>query len=233
MYKPAHSPDPHPGTPRQLRQWVVDRLRAWILEGKYAPGEWLRQEKLARELGVSQTPVREALKQLAAEGVVEHAPYRGIRALHFTVEDVEDLYAGRITEEGRAARFAAQAITASELGHLRELHAQMSACVTPQDLARYRELNRRFHIAVIEASRRPFLVRSLVQLWAAFPTMLWGNVPAVATESVPDRDDPDTAEHEEIIAALAARDAERAETAVRAHIESAGHALVAAMRARP
>ena len=150
--------------------------------------------------------MREALKQLAAEGIVEHVPYRGVRVVSFSPEDVEDFYTSRVCTEGRAARFAAQQITKRELDELRELHRRMAACVTPRELAAYRDLNRRFHLAIIRASRRPYLVRSLSQLWTAFPTMLWGIIPGVASESVPGRDDPDTAEHEEIIAALAAHD---------------------------
>ncbi len=106
----------------------------------------------------------------------------------------------------------------------------MVACVIPEQLPEYRDLNRRFHLVIIRASRRAYLVRSLTQLWAAFPTMLWGSIPGVAEASVPGRDDPDTAEHEEIIAALAAKDPDRAERAIQRHIESAGQALVAAMR---
>jgi DNA-binding GntR family transcriptional regulator len=225
---PRHQQRESPG---QLREWAADRLRAEILEGRVTPGEWLRQEKLARALGVSQTPIREALKQLAAEGIVEHVPYRGIRVVSFTPEDVEDFYTGRICTEGRAARFAAQHITKRELEELRELHRRMQACETPRELASYREMNRRFHLAIIKASRRPYLVRSLTQLWAAFPTMLWGIIPGVASASVPGRDDPDTAEHAEIIAALAAHDPGRAERAMQRHIESAAKALVSAMRA--
>ncbi|MFO3797221.1 MAG: GntR family transcriptional regulator, partial [Anaerolineales bacterium] len=80
-------------THRQLRNLVADQLRMAILEGRYKPGEWLRQERIAQELNVSQMPVREALKELSAEGLVEHVPYRGTRVLAFSVEDVEDLYA--------------------------------------------------------------------------------------------------------------------------------------------
>ncbi len=233
MYRAAGTGEGHSnGSPRQLRQWVMDRRRDDIVAGRIGPGQWLRQEKLARELGVSQTPVREALKQLAAEGVVEHVPYRGVRVVPFTREDVEDLYAGRLVEEGRAARFAAARITPAEIEEVRDLHARMQACETPRDLAAYRELNRRFHIAIIQASRRPFLARSLTQLWTAFPTMLWGTIPGVAAASAPGRDDPDTAEHEEIVTALASHDPDRAERAVREHIRSAGNALVAAMGAR-
>jgi DNA-binding GntR family transcriptional regulator len=221
-----------PSSHKQLRHWVADRLRAEILEGRLKPGQWLRQERIAQEHGVSQMPVREALKQLAAEGLVEHVPYRGVRVVQFSVEDVEDLYACRASVEGMAAHFAAVNVTPAEVGELAGLHERMLRCRTPEDLLEYRELNRRFHSLIFTASRRSYLVRTLAQLWAAFPTMLWSNIPRVAVSSVPGRDEPDAAEHAEIVAALRSRDAERAERAVRRHIESAGGMLVAAMRAQ-
>jgi len=155
-----------------------------------------------------------------------------VRVVEFAAEDVEDLYACRAFIEGMAARSAAQNVTDEELSDLAELHQQMVRCKTPEDLAQYRELNRRFHALIFSASRRSYIVRTLAQLWSAFPTMLWSNIPRIAVASVPGRDEPDAAEHEEIVAALAARDAERAERAVRRHIESAGEMLVAGMRAQ-
>ena len=223
---------PTPRSHTQLRSRVADRLRAEILQGRLRPGEWLRQERLALEQGVSQTPVREALRQLAADGLVEHVPYRGIRVVEFSIEDVEDLYACRALIEGMAARFAAVHITAGELEEMRELFERMCRCKTPDDLVEYRELNRRFHSAIFAASRRSFLVRTLAQLWAAFPTMLWSNVPRVATESVPERDEPDIEEHGAIVAALREHDPDAAERAVSRHIEAAGGSLLAAMRAQ-
>src|SRR5271157_4632195 len=106
---------------RQLQQWVAERLRAGILTGRLRPGEWLRQERLAQEYGVSQMPVREALKRLAAEGLVEHVPYRGVRVVEFSPEDVEDLYVCRAFIESMAARFAAESITDEEVEKLAEL----------------------------------------------------------------------------------------------------------------
>ncbi len=220
------------GSPRhrQLRQWVADRLRADILEGRKHPGEWLRQEHVAREQDVSQTPVREALKQLVAEGLLEHVPYRGIRVVRFSVEDVEDLYASRAELEPRAARFAAEAITDGELQELAALHVRMVECEVPARLREYRDLNRRFHEAIIAASRRSFLTRTLGNLWSAFPTMLWSNVPHIAQSSLPEREAPDAEEHAEIVAALSAHDPGRAERAVRRHVEAAGRTLAEAMR---
>jgi len=223
---------PAPRSHRQLRSKVADRLRAEVLQGQLKPGEWLRQERLAAEQGVSQTPVREALRQLAAEGLVEHVPYRGIRVVEFSIEDVEDLYSARAVLEGKAARFAAVNITDDELRSMRELFDRMCRCKTPDDLVEYRDLNRRFHAAIFNASRRAFLVRTLAQIWSAFPTMLWSNVPRVATESVPERDEPDIEEHTAILVALERHDPDAAERAVRRHIEAAGGTLLAAMRAQ-
>ncbi len=128
----------------QLRQMVAARLRAEILEGILMPGEWLRQEALSRRHGVSQTPVREALKQLAAEGLVEDVPYRGVRVVALRSEDVEDLYSCRAVIESRAARFAAANITDDEIEELEELYQQMVRCPVPERLGEYRELNRQF-----------------------------------------------------------------------------------------
>ncbi len=216
---------------RQLRQWVADRLRTEILEGRRSPGDWLRQESVAREEGVSQTPVREALKQLVSEGLLEHVPYRGIRVVTLSIEDAEDLYASRAVLEPMAARHAATVITAEELKELSSLHERMIACEIPARLKEYRDLNRRFHEAIISASKRPFLTRTLGHLWSAFPTMLWSNVPSVAVASAPEREDPDAAEHAEIIASLAAHDPERAAAAMKRHVDEAGRTLLAAMRA--
>ena len=221
---------PTPAPHRPLRQLVADRLRAQILEGALPPGSWIRQERVAREMGVSQMPVREALRELAAEGLVEHAPYRGVRVTRFSPQDVSDLYTCRAFIEGLAARAAAREITAEELGTLRGLAAQMRKRLAPRHLAEYRELNRRFHALVSSASRRPFLVRTLEQLWSAFPSMLLSQFDETASTSLPDRDAEDVSEHDAIVAALERRDADAAERAVRGHIEEAARHLTAAVR---
>lgn len=218
-------------SPKQLQQWVTDRLRHDILEGRVKAGEWLRQERLAQEYGVSHMPVREALKQLAAEGLVEHVPYRGARVQRFTIEDVEDLYSCRAHIEAQAARHAALHISDRDIREMRVLHQRMARCVTPETLPEYRELNRRFHALLYAACERPFLTRLLGQLWNAFPRMLWNSFPQVAASSVPGREVADTAEHEAILQALEARDPDAVEEAMRRHIQAAGRELVAALRA--
>ncbi len=219
-------------TPRQLRSFVAERLRAAILEGRYKPGEWLRQERLAQELNVSQMPVREALKELAAEGLVEHVPYRGARVVAFSVEDIEDLYQQRAFLEGRAAAFAAQHIPAAELAELRRMADEMAA-LPAERIAEYRRLNREFHQRIFRASGREYLVRTLTQMWEAFPTMLIGNYAITAAQPLPQRDEQDHREHLAILDALEARDGEAAAEAMRAHILSAAHNLIASLRGQP
>lgn len=212
------------GSHRQLAHHIADAVRADVLEGRLRSGEWIRQERIAREQGASQMPVREALKRLVAEGILEHVPYRGVRVVEFAAQDIEDLYACRLFIEGMSARYAAQSITDEEVRELTSLHHQMVACRMPDELPEYRELNRRFHSLIFTASRRSFLIRTLGQLWSAFPTMLWSNVPHAATSSAPGRE-TDEEEHEAIVQALAARDPQRAEEAVRRHVEAAGNSL--------
>jgi DNA-binding GntR family transcriptional regulator len=215
---------------KQLRHHVTERVRAAILEGQYQPGEWLRQERLAQDLGVSQMPVREALKELAAEGLVEHVPYKGVRVVAFSLEDVIDLYAHRAFLEGMAARAAARWISPASLAELREIQKEMKQHLDPADLLQYRELNRRFHRTIYSASRRPYLVRTLNQMWEAFPTMLFGNFARTAEQPLPEREVTDVTEHEAILAALESGDAEATEHLMKQHIQGAGADLVILLR---
>ena len=215
---------------RQLRNLVADKLRSAILNGEIKPGEWLRQERLAQEYGVSQMPVREALKELSAEGLVEHVPYRGVRVIEFSSNDISDLYACRSFMEGMAARAAAANITADELTELKALQSQMKAHLEAGVLSEHSELNRRFHKLVFDASRRAYLTRTLNQMWDTFPSMLWGNFARTAGRPLPQRDLADIEEHEALIAALESRDGEAAERVARHHIEESGQHLVAALR---
>lgn len=207
-------------THRQLRKLVADKLRNAILEGRFHPGEWLRQEKLAQELNVSQMPVREALKELAAEGLIEHFPYRGARVVDISPTDVEDIYIMRAFLESRAAGFAASQITAEELAELKQVQAEIKKHSAPEEVLKYRELNRRFHELVFSASRRPYLIRTLKMLWATFPTMLMSNYPRTASQPLTGRDDVDLQEHAGIIEALEKQDPKLAEKLMKEHIES-------------
>ena len=219
-------PQPH----KQLHHAVADQLRAAIQTGHLKPGEWLRQERLAQELGVSQMPVREALKELIAEGLVEHLPYRGVRVVEFSPDDVEEAYDHRSFLEGRAAYIAAKEITPEEIALLKDLQAQMKKNLGPKHIAEYRELNRRFHQVIFIACRKPYLIHTLTRLWAFFPSMLLNNFADTANRPIPGRGRRDPEEHDAIIAALERRAAGQAARLTRRHIESAGTQLIAAIR---
>jgi DNA-binding GntR family transcriptional regulator len=217
-----------PDTPshKQLRNVVAEQMRAAILNGHYKPGEWLRQERLAQDFGVSQMPVREALKELAAEGLIEHVPYRGARVIVFSINDVLDLYSHRAFLESRAASIATEIITLEEISVLESLQAEMEENSAPEVVLKYRELNRKFHQQIYAASRREYLIRTLNQMWAAFPTMLIANFAATALQPLPERDAVDVAEHREIIAALKTHNAVAAEHTMRRHILATAEQLV-------
>jgi DNA-binding GntR family transcriptional regulator len=203
---------------KQLRNIVAEQMRAAILNGHYKPGEWLRQERLAQDLGVSQMPVREALKELTAEGLIEHVPYRGARVVVFSLDDISDLYLHRAFLESRAAFIAASFITQQELNVIKELQAEVETYGAPEAVLKYRELNRKFHQQIYLASRREYLIRTLNQMWAMFPTMLIANFAGTAVKPLPERDSVDVTEHRAIIAALEAHDAPAAELAMKNHI---------------
>jgi DNA-binding GntR family transcriptional regulator len=211
---------------KQLRNVVAERIRTAILDGQYKPGEWMRQERLAQELGVSQMPVREALKELASEGLIEHVPYRGARVVNMSLQDVEDIYTLRAFLESRAAGYAAGEITTEELVELKQLHAEIEKYSAPEDVLKYRELNRRFHELIFTASHRAYLIRTLSSLWAAFPTMLMGNYPRTASQPLMGRDSVDMLEHAAILDALERRDVTAAQKTMKVHVESVMHELL-------
>lgn len=204
---------------RQLHQFVTEHLRTAILDGALQPGEWLRQQRIANELGVSQMPVREALKTLAAEGVVEYIPYRGARVVEFSSEDVADLYAQRSFLEGRAARAAAHHITPEGLDQLRAVHTQMREQESPS-ISSYSSLNHRFHQIIYTASQRDYLIRALDQIWSAFPTMMLSYFAQTTAQELAEREAQDLEEHSAILDALERHDGQQAEQLMRRHIET-------------
>lgn len=218
---------------KQLHSHVAQQMRKAILDGQYRPGEWLRQERLAQELGVSQMPVREALKQLTSEGLIEHVPYRGARVISFSIDDIHDLYEHRAFLEGRAAFYAATAMVTEEIGRIRGIQMEIAGTKSPEDIARYRELNREFHQAIYSGSRREYLIRTLNTMWAAFPTMLLANYPATASAPLPERDPFDDEEHQAVIRALEARKPVQAEEAMRSHIQAAAGHLIKFLKTGP
>jgi DNA-binding GntR family transcriptional regulator len=203
-----------------LADTVYAALRDAIIDGRLAPGDWLRQETLAQELGVSQMPVREGLRRLVTEGLAERIPYRGVRVIEHSPEDIADMITMRLVLESLAVRFAAPLMSDAEIGKLRE-NLQEAAALTEQDqMTRRRQLNTEFHLTICRASGRRYLIRQVEQVWGWFPgVILYEGIRRQAALSAA-RLATETDEHQAILDALARRDSRLAETLTRRHIET-------------
>ena len=112
---------------KALYQEVADRLRQRILRHELAPGQWIDEQEVAEQLGISRTPVREALKVLAAEGLVTLAPRRGSFVTQISSQDLDDIFAVLILLEGHAAQLAAQHLNEAAAAQLQALHEALEA----------------------------------------------------------------------------------------------------------
>ncbi len=197
---------------------VYATLREEILKGTYPPGSHLGEVDLARALGVSRTPVREALRRLGADGLIETEPNRGATVRSWDATQLEHLFAVRSMLEGYAAALAAQHASAAERAELAELCDRMEAVARPgkrQDLTLLTTLNEEFHRAVHVASGNalvPGLVHGLIQVPLVLRTFA-SYTPARLRQSME--------EHRGILAAITAHDPAWAEAAMRNHVLSA------------
>ena len=147
--------------PRQvLHQEVAVRLRQRIVEGQLAPGAKLNERELAELLNVSRTPLREAIRMLAAEGLVELLPNRGAVVAQMSAQDVADTFEVIAGLEGQSGELAAQRITDAELAEIRALHYEMMAAWTRRDLPTYYRLNAQIHTQINAAARNPVLAQT-------------------------------------------------------------------------
>jgi DNA-binding GntR family transcriptional regulator len=140
-----------------LHDQVVERLRTLLVEGRVAPGAKLNERELCTALGVSRTPLREAIKLLAAEGLVDLLPNRGAVAVRLTEDDIVNTFEVLAGLEAMAGELAAERISADELAEIRALHFEMLAAFSRRDLSNYYRLNSRIHNAINAAARNPVL----------------------------------------------------------------------------
>lgn len=199
------------------------RLRGQILDGDLRNGERLGEEELAEALGISRTPVREALRRLAAEGLVEVLPNRGARVSVWDENDVADIFELRVLLESHAARRAAGNVTDDLIERLTTICDEMEAEVAAEggrDLKAVATKNREFHATVVEASgspRLPGLVASLVHVPVIMQTFKTYSDEALNRS---------LRHHREIVDALLARDGVWAHSVMRAHVLAAQHQII-------
>ncbi|MBT6093554.1 MAG: GntR family transcriptional regulator [Rhodospirillaceae bacterium] len=194
---------------------VLDSLRQAIRDGHYAPGERVRETEVAAALGVSRTPVREAFRQLQADGLLTMEPWRGVVVAQMDQQQMVELYAMRQVLEGTAAGLAARHAAASQVAALGDL---LDASEGETDAVKLADLNRQFHQGIYDAAHNRFLLKALNALrdsMALLPS---------TTYALAERPPSALVEHRDILTAIERHDADGAERAARAHIAQAERA---------
>lgn len=149
---------------KSLREQVYDHLRLLMSRGEIQPGAFINQDELAARLGVSRTPLRDALLQLEAEGFVAILPRRGVRVETLTVEDVRHMYEVVGALEGAAVLSAFPSLGRSELAALRRLNREMRTALLAEDFDRYYDANLAFHDVFLDRCGNEQLVRIVRRL---------------------------------------------------------------------
>ncbi len=209
---------------RPLHEEVIDRLRDRIVQGDLAPGARLNERVLCEQLGISRTPLREAIKMLATEGLVELLPNRGAIVTPLKAENIADTLAVMGQLESLAGELACANASDAQIAEIRALHFEMLAHHARGDLAGYFKFNQQIHLALIEASGNPVLINTYRQLNA--------NVKRARYMANLSRERWDAAvrEHDEIMTALTSRDAERLKRLLADHLAHKLTSVMAAMR---
>ena len=208
-----------------LHDQVVARLRTMLVEGRIAPGAKLNERLLCEQLRVSRTPLREAIKLLASEGLVDLLPNRGAVAVKLGETDVLHTFEVLAMLEGQSGELAAQRITDAELAEVRALHYEMMACYARTDLSGYYRLNARIHVAINEATKNPVLIRTYNSINARVQSLRFRT-----NQSAP-RWKVAVTEHEAMIDALAARDSAALRAVLVEHLVNKRDAVIELLRA--
>ncbi|WP_157963750.1 GntR family transcriptional regulator [Actinocorallia populi] len=205
---------------RRATDTAYDAVRRMILSGTAAPGDRLGESELAERLGLSRTPVREALQRLAADGLVEVLPHRGARVVAWTDADLAEIFELRsLLEPYAAARAARTGLDEATIAGLRDLCAATEDAAARGDTAEVARLNSRFHAALIDASgnsRLPGMLSSVMHAPLILGTFHRYD-PATMARSM--------GHHREVVDAIAARDPEWAASVMRSHVRAAAAAL--------
>lgn len=197
---------------RTKEEQVADYLREGIISGKYPRGSRLKQAEIAEQLRLSITPVREALKLLAAEGYVNGDSYRGARVVPFDPAASGEILQLRLLLEAQLVRGALEKVTAGDITELRQLADEFERAFESGDRAEARGVNYRFHRRLYDIANMPQTLHFVQILWARYPFDLINAVPGRGQHAVQ--------EHAQILQALTEGDMSAAMLAMRKHIES-------------
>lgn len=208
-----------------LREVVCETLRDAIRKGVLKPGERLMEIQLADELGVSRTPVREAIRKLELEGYVIMMPRRGTYVANLSIRDVNEVFEIRTSLDSLASGLAAERITDDELERMQRLLVHIGEYIEANDMEKIVAADTEFHDILYQASRNTRLVGIIVNLreqMTRFRTM---------SMAFPGRLQETLAEHRRIVEAIAQGDVKEAQQAAEYHMEKSEQTLLASMEA--
>ncbi|MDE1194280.1 MAG: GntR family transcriptional regulator [Pseudomonas sp.] len=205
---------------QRLHDTVVEHLRSFIIEGTLGAGTKLNERELCETLGISRTPLREALKVLAAEGLIEISPNRGASVARMSELEIREAFELMSGLEAFAGELACERITADELDEIKALHYAMIVCKNQNDLPGYYQRNRAIHDLINLAARNSALRQTYMALnWRIQALRFRSNLQTPKWDRA-------VHDHEEMIQALEARDGKRLSAILRQHLLAKRDALM-------
>lgn len=202
-----------------ISEQIKEQLIEDIFHHRYKSGDKLVESSLAKDLGVSQTSVREALRSLIAMGFLESEPFKGITVRSLTPQDLWEVYTVRAALESLAAGLAAERITGAEIDSLRSICKKMVRAGEQGDIPKRARRNIEFHQTIIRASGNKLILRLFENLQFGSYSLMTGSLSTMDPVEMASR-------HEKLIEALKSGDPVKAGDAMREHIESSGKPIV-------
>lgn len=196
-----------------LAERAADLLREQVIGGELPPGSRVKAEDVAERLGMSPIPVREALRALAAGGLLVALPRRGYRVAEISQEDLEDIYRLRVLLDPLAVRLAVPELTAERHAEIEDAFAHLVDAYAADDWDAHRVHHRRFHFGIYDACGSPWLLRIIAMLWES--SERYQRLSVLRRDSIEDR----AAEHRGIMEACRRGDAQDAARRMRDHLE--------------
>lgn len=212
-------------SPPTVSNYVLNKIREYILTGRYPAGSKLDQKALATELGVSLIPVREALRRLEAEGFVLILPHRGAFVAELSIGELKEIYLIRENLEGLATELAVSNLSSETLEQLEALFLEMDRATAARDFGKLLDLNKSFHFLIYDSSERPLLTQMISGLWDRSSRYRY------IYTYLPERQIQALGEHKEIYDACLRGETARAAQAVRNNVRQTVEGIVIKLRA--
>jgi len=210
---------------KPIKDEIFVILHQRIIAGKYHPGEWLRQEEISSQLGVSQTPVREALDLLVFAGLAEREPYKGVRVMQLSQSEIAESFGMRMFLEVSSSMMAAGRISDQELLILESIVEETKNLLSLNDMSAQRSLNREFHKTLVKASGNSLMIKMHTIVINTFPDWMLYEYMFRHPELLEENLVREYREHKAIASALAQHNVEEAKMKTSDHFINLGKEL--------